>query len=239
MSLEIELPDIEEIEATDAPDTRVVSSRVRKAVQVFANAWFKTPARVAVTLVVVLLCFALIGWNLQRLSVLDELVAAEVAEFELDDKLSELQIALTRIDMPALAAALEKENERVFQGFPELAAWAEGLSGLAARENIEFAYRVEPAHLATVPGLLEVPILLEFKASAESADSLFTQAMHLIGMLLGDHWHMEVISTYGKGNGERLDQLSIRAHVWVRDRFGFVDESALSALDTTPVNNLR
>ncbi len=235
MSLEIELPDVDELEkqadaaqqADRETDQQTGRKGVRQAVQVFADAWFRTPARIACTAVVALACVGLIGWNLQRLSVLDELVAAEVAEFELEDKLSDLQLALTLIDMPALTEALEAENERVFQGFPELAAWAQGLSRLAQKQDLQFSYRVEPAHAAAVPGLLEVPVRLEFKASAQSADSLFIDSMNLIGLLLGNHWHLEVISTHGKGNGERLDQVSLRAQVWVRDRFGFVDASSL------------
>ncbi|MEM9622480.1 MAG: hypothetical protein AAF993_12570 [Pseudomonadota bacterium] len=238
MSLEIELPDLPDAPEADVDDGYIpeLRSALKKNVQLFADTWFKTPLRVAVTGVVVLGCLGLIGWNLQRLAVLDQLVAAEVAEFQLEDQLSDLQIALTRIDMPALKDALEAENEKVFQGFPELAAWAEGLSVVAERRDMQFSYRVEPAHAASVPGLLEVPVWLEFKASGQRADSLFIDAMDLIGVVLSDHWHIEVVSTHGKGGGQQLDELSLRAQVWVRDRFGFVSAAEIAGQEVAPAD---
>ena len=82
---------------------------------------------------------------------------------------------------------------------------------------------------AIVPHELEVPVVLEFKATAETADSLFMNAMQLIGRVLRDHWHIDVVSTQARGDGEQLLSLSVDAQVWVRDRYGFVDLTLLQA----------
>ena len=219
--LDIDLPDFdEEIETHRG---------LKRYVQLLANAWFRTPARIAGTCLLVLGCLGLIGWNLTRLTVIDELVDMEIAEFALENQLSDLEIAVSAVDNQAMAAAIEAENDRIFQGFPELAAWTQSLSGIALNKGVALNYRIEKPHFSAVPGILEVPVMLEFKARASAADKLFAGSMQLLGVVLRDHWHIDVISTYGRGNGQQLEQISVRAQVWVRDRFGFVDMSELVA----------
>ena len=215
MSLEIELPDFEE---------KIEKHRgFKRYVQLLADAWFRTPARIAGAGCLVLACIVLIVWNLQRLTVLDELAALEIQEFELNDRLSDLELELSGYDAETLAEDIKKENSKVFQGFPELAAWTEGLARVANQRGITLTYKVDKPHLAAVPGVLEVPIDMEFKAKNENAAMLFTGSMQLLGVLLKDHWHIDVVSTSGKGNGRYLESVSVRAQVWVRDLFGFVD----------------
>lgn len=215
MTIEIELPDFDEkIEKHQG---------FRKYVQLLADAWFRTPKRVAATLCLIAVCIGVIVWNLQRLTVLDELIALEVQEFELNDQLSDLELQLSHFDAELLASDIKKENSKVFQGFPELAAWTEGLARVASQRGIDLRYKVENPHLSAVPGVLEVPIDLEFKAKRENAAMLFTGSMQLLGVLLKDHWHIDVISTSGRGNGQYLETVNVRAQVWVRDLFGFVN----------------
>ena len=215
MSLDIELPDFDEkIEKHKG---------LKRYVQLLADAWFRTPRRVAGTICLICACLSIIFWNLSRLSVLDEIVGLEVQEFELDDRLSDLELQLSGYDADQLAEDLAAENSKVFQGFPELAAWTEGLSQVAEGRGITLSYKVDKPHLSAVPGVLEVPIDLSFKADKENADKLFTGSMQLVGVLLQDHWHIDVISTSGVGNGMHLETVNIRAQVWVRDQYGFVD----------------
>ncbi|NKB99868.1 MAG: hypothetical protein GKR90_15410 [Pseudomonadales bacterium] len=219
MSLEIELPDFE--------DKIEKHKGLKRYVQLLADAWFRTPKRVAGTVCLVSACLVLINWNLQRLRVFDEIVALEVGEFELNDRLSDLELQLSNYNAEQLSADLESENSKVFQGFPDLAAWTESLGNIAKKRDIILTYTVQKPHLSAVPGVLEVPIDLVFKAEKESADKLFMGSMQLVGVLLQDHWHIDVISTQGKGNGMHLETVTIRAQVWVRDMFGFVDVQAL------------
>ena len=220
LELEIELPDFDEDIETH--------KGVKRYVQILADAWFKTPTRIACTVVGVICCLAIIGWNLSRLGVLDQLIAAEVEEFQLEDELSSMRIEISALDSETMHNAIQTENEKVFQGFPELAAWAESLSEIAANRGIELTYRVEDVHLAAIEGLLEVPVTLEFKAFDGSADNLFVSAMNLVGVILQDHWHIDVDSTSASGSGEKLEVISVGAQVWVKDRFGFVNEQLLA-----------
>lgn len=225
MSLDIELPDIVDEQDLDAEFE--LHSGVRKYVQMFADRWFSSTKRVAMTACVVMACFGVVFWNLGRLSIIDELVAVEVEEYRLVNQLADLEVEMSKIDMAALEEQIERNNDKVFQGFPELAAWAEQLAALALRSDIELSYRVQPPHLSAVAGVLEVPVLLEFKADDEAADKLFKGSMGLLGTILKDHWHIDVVSTRATGNGDHLLAMNVQAQVWVLDRFGFVDLESL------------
>lgn len=229
LELEIELPaEVAEPNVDQAAHVEI-KRHIRDYVQQFADAWFATPLRIIVTGLVVMGCIGMIGWNLQRLSVLDELIELEIVEYDLRNQLNDIAVRMAGVDMDEISAQIRQENERVFQGFPELAAWAQSLAGIADSRGIEFSYQVERAHLSPVPDVLEVPIILEFKAKTEVADRLFEASMKLLGLILYDHWHIDVISTSAHGNGALLQSLSVRAQVWVRDRYGFVDISTLQS----------
>ena len=229
LDVDIELPDLLEadLNVVQFDEKMQYHGGIKKYIHFIVDAWFATPARIACTCVLVLACFGLIAWNLERLSILDEMVELEVTEYRLDSQLNVLELELASIDVESLSTAIEAENDKVFQGFPELAAWAEGLAAIAADQSMVFSYQAEMPHLSPIPDVLEVPITLDFKAATGSADNLFDQSMGLIGLILKDHWHMDVVETQALGDGDGLDAISIRAQVWVRDRFGFVDLAAL------------
>jgi hypothetical protein len=233
MTLEIELPDL----PMDEDEPVEIHRGVKKYVHHIVDAWFRTPVRIAATVLLVLVCLGLIVWNLSRLSILDELVELEVTEYQLDAQLSDLQFELASIDVDGLKRAIEEENDKVFQGFPELAAWAEGLARVAQAQGIIFSYKAQPPHLSPVPDVLEVPLELQFKASAETADSLFNKSMDLIGRILRDHWHVDVVAISADGTGDALVSVSMQAQVWVRDRFGFVDVATLEPIVDEKANN--
>ncbi len=228
MSLDIELPDLEP-EVEEEEETIEAHTGLKRYVQMMVDAWFRTPQRIAGTMCLVIACCFLIAWNLQRMSILHELVELRSTQYALDTQLAKLQADLVMIDLESLSRAIEEENDRVFQGFPELAAWAEGLARVAGSHGLTFSYKAREPHLSPVPDVLEVPVVLEFKATAETADSLFMNAMQLIGRVLRDHWHIDVVSTQARGDGEQLLALSVDAQVWVRDRYGFVDLTLLQS----------
>ena len=237
LEVEIELPDTLELDedVIQSEEKMQYHGGIKKYIHIIVDAWFATPARIAATCALVLGCFGLILWNLDRLSILDELVELEVTEYRLDSQLNDLELELASIDVESLSNAIEAENDKVFQGFPELAAWAEGLASVAADRSMVFSYQAKVPHLSPVPDVLEVPITLSFKAAPDSADNLFDQSMSLIGFILRDHWHMDVVETQALGDGDGLDTICIQAQVWVRVRFGFVDLAALQA--QTPVDD--
>ena len=255
MSTELELPGIDEIEArsqslgaspssvqdsafrartdreAELNDSSQKMRRYRGAqryMQVLVDTWFKTPQRIVLTGCVVAICLGVITWNLSRLTIFDELIALEATKYELDAQLNDLEIELESLDLQSLTAAIEAESDRIFQGFPQLAAWAEGLARVAGTRGLQFSYKVREPHLSPVPDVLEVPLVLTFKPS-ESSDALFfVECMGLIKGILRDHWHVDVISTNANGDGESLRSLQVQAQVWVRDRYGFIDIAELS-----------
>ncbi len=238
MSLDIELPDLEP-EAQEQDEPMHAHTGIKRYVQMMVDAWFRTPQRIAATMCVVIACCFLIAWNLQRMSILDELVQLRNTEYALDTQLARLEADLVMIDLESLSRAIEDENDRVFQGFPELAAWAEGFARVAGSHGLTFSYKAHTPHLSPVPDVLEVPVVFEFKATPETADSLFTNAMHLIGRVLRDHWHIDVVATQARGDGQQLLTLSVDAQVWVRDRYGFVDLTLLQAAAAGAQGNLN
>ena len=267
MTSEIELPDIDEIEAQsraldDAAHQQLPSAEYETAtptvqsdsasenedmrryrgaqryVQMLVDGWFKTPQRIVVTGCVVAVCLGVITWNLSRLSIFDELIALEATKYELDGQLNDLEIELESLDLQSLTAAIEAESDRIFQGFPQLAAWAEGLAKVAGARGLQFSYKVRESHLSPVPDVLEVPLVLTFKPGDSVTVTFFVECMDLIKGILRDHWHVDVISTHANGDGESLRSLQVQAQVWVRDRYGFIDVADLSGgTDPAPESN--
>lgn len=218
-----------ELELEDFDDKIETHQGLQKHVQAIANTLFLTPARVVLCLAAWVLALTSIAWNLERMAVLDQLIQLEYTEFDLLDELGDLQLKVSGIDPDTLAAELQQESSKVFQGFPYLAAWNAALAETAAEHNIALQTKVGDAHHSAVPGILEVPVLLILKGNTQGADNFYQVAMQLVGRVLRDHWHIDVISTQATGDGTQMVQLTIQAQVWVRDRFGFVDAEALVA----------
>lgn len=231
MSIEIELPDLPEEGSAAEEDTAPAAIVDKKFVQPLADALFLTTQRLALTLAFFIGCCALIGWNMGRFEIINTVIEKEVLDFELQNELQTLEAEIAELDLGALSDQIADESDRVFQGFPELAAWVERLAVIARRYQIDMTFKVEQARLSAVPKILEVPVYLEFKALDQQADNLFADATFLISTVVRDHWHIDIIEAGAKGNGEQLEQISIRAQVWVRDRFGFVDPEMLVQAD--------
>lgn len=215
MKLDIELP----VEESDIE----VRRGLKRYVQSFADALFGGALRTLLTACLVCAGITVIIWNLNRLQIFDDLAALEYEEYALQAQLSSYEKNLSEINVNQLLVEIDAENERIFQGFPQLAAWAEGLSRIAARDGLTFRYTAEDAHPSPVPDVLEVPINLQFLPGEATADQLFELSTVIIGDILKDHWHIDVLSTRAEGDGQRMTRLTLKAQVWVRDRFGFVE----------------
>lgn len=224
MTIKLELPDLE--------DDLELPRDARYYVQLLADMWFKTPKRIVLTCLLLTVCISIIGWNLSRFSVIDELIYREIEEFELKNQLSDLELQISALDLDALGEEIDGESDRIFQGFPELAVWTQSLSNIAHQSGVIMTYRVDVPHMSPVPDTLEVPLSLEFKALPESADTLFAQSTKLVSTIVRDHWHIDVVAANASGSGKQLETVSIRAHVWVRDRFGFVDAATLTTSES-------
>ena len=209
----------------ETADTTVIQTHkgLKKYIQILADGLFKTPLRIAGTAVLILCCIGVTGWNFYRLSLLDAVMVMEIKKIELSDHLRKLEAELAGIDVDALEQALLAQEGKVFQGFPELAAWGQSLSSAALNYGIALRYQIGEARPSTLPNILTVPVTLDFKAAKGSADSLFIETMQVLSIVLNNHWHIDVLAASGKGDGQNLDQITVSTEVWVRDRFGFVD----------------
>ena len=228
MSLDIELPDLE---LNEAELQRPRSWRAR--LQNLAKQCFGSTERILLSLLVITACLSVTGWNVSRLEILEEVARLREEERSLDLELQSVQKKLQAIDVQELQEQIQNESDRVFQGFPELAAWAEGLARYASKRGVGFSFRAENVHLSPVPEVLEIPLSLRFVPPQDGEVELFNETMHIVQTVLRDHWHVDVIGTSARGSGEKLASLTLNAQVWVRDRFGFVDLEALSLSSST------
>ncbi|MEM1436710.1 MAG: hypothetical protein AAGG11_21860 [Pseudomonadota bacterium] len=232
MSLDIELPELElELELDEELLNEPKTWRGR--FQQLSKKFFGTPLAIAGSLLLIILLFGVFLWNLSRLEILDELARLKTEEYRLDIELEEVMAQLDDINVKQLQVQIQDENERVFHGFPELAAWAEGLARYAGEKGVNFRFRATNVHPSPVPEVLEIPLVLEFVPLRNHSGSLFADAMTIVNTVLRDHWHIDVIATSAEGDGKELRKLSLEAQVWVRDRYGFVDLDALSTSTTT------
>ena len=237
---EFELPEIDELEAQleEVGDSRAPVEKEEKPnhlntfrayLGVVMQHWFKTPGRIFATLCLVIGCLITISWNLNRLSVFDRLLQVESDQYSFYSKLEMLKLEQAALDIDNLELQIEEENERVFQGFPELAAWVEGAAGLAENQQMTFAYTVGSSAPSSVPGVLEVSLKVSMRSQAADGGKLFANGMHLVHRMLSGRWHIDVLGARGMGNGSKMESLELDLVVWVSDRYGFVD---LVATDT-------
>ncbi len=227
MSMELDL-DLQHITAEVS-----TNRRVKSRVQTLADQLFRNIPMTTFSLLIVVLSLALVHWNVSRLSVLDELAKLEVQEYRLSDQLDDLEFRLQNIDFDRLSAEIEDQNNRVFQGFPNLSAWAESLNAQADLFGLDFSYSVGKPHPSPVPDVLEVPMILKLQAGNNQRNESFINATSFVETILRDHWHIDVLATEAVGDSNGLTAMSIDAQVWVRDRFGFVELTSISE----PVNS--
>ncbi len=225
MSLELELPE---------PEEELFAHRGLKGfVQSLADRMFRTTARCLLVAAIVVSSLAAVAWNVSRLSILDELAALEVQEYRLGDQLADLEFRLETIDLERISAEIEGENHRIFQGFPELSAWAEWLNMQAQSYALDFSYTVGEPHISPVPDVLEVPVVLVLKSDPKQSGNGFANATALMETILRDHWHIDVLGTEASGNLQGLHSMTVEAQVWVRDRYGFFELSLRTAEPAT------
>ncbi len=140
LEMEIELPDTLELDQDQdmmPPEEKMqYHGGIKKYIHIIVDAWFATPARIAATCALVLACFGLILWNLDRLSILDELVELEVSEYRLDSQLNDLELELASIDVESLSTAIEAENDKVFQGWQRSLQIGQWCSVIRRRSHI-------------------------------------------------------------------------------------------------------
>ncbi|MEM7077053.1 MAG: hypothetical protein AAF513_00365 [Pseudomonadota bacterium] len=220
MSEEVELMDMELL-----PDDR---SLLRRAVQYLADSCFKTPLRIGGMLCLWVLCFSIIGWNLQQLSLVDEVTRLERDGYAREDRLGRMRAKLSDMDLQQVADDIVRADEVVFQGFPVLAAWTELLRQRALEKDILLDFVVLPARPSAVTGILEVPLTINFKAGRPTADTLFMASLGLADAFVHDQWHVDVIAVQARGGGQGATEVEMGIEVWVRDRYGFLSEEMLA-----------
>lgn len=228
---EEELPKVAEV-ARDIHDyqaLRASKSPMKRLVDDLSSRMFRNSIGLASTAVVLAVAVALLVWSVFfRLDILNEVVALEMIELDLEDKHSTLALQLSALNADSMESEIEEQSTRIFPGFPALANWIERVSERAEGMNMMVRYRVEPASYAPVDEVLEVPVIIELEVASEDDDELFGRGMGLIASLLQDHWHLDIASTSAKGDGKGMRTLEMEARVWVFDVEEFISSSLVA-----------
>ncbi len=225
------LPKVEEVarDVRDYQALRASKSPMKRVMDDLSSRMFRNTAGVATTAVVVCTSAALLIWSVFfRLDILDEVVALEMVELDLEDKHATLALQLSALNTDSMESEIQQQSTRIFPGFPALANWIERVSERAEGMNMNVRYRVEPASYAPVDEVLEVPVVIELEVASEDDSELFSRGMGLIASLLQDHWHLDIASTTAKGDGEGMRTLEMEARVWVFDVEEFVSSSLIA-----------
>lgn len=195
-----------------------------------ANRLFANRATTALATGVMLACIALIGWNL--FFRLPDPAHLEQLTVDKQDKTERLQVLTRRfqeIDRSDIEEQLEVENVRVFKSYPKMALWIDAVAKRAATGNIDVTYRVDDPHTAPIQDVLEVPIVIDFSTQDSQRSDLFGSAMAIVGDMLADQWHLDIISTTARGGSDGLSRMQVTAQVWVTDSEGFSTAPELAA----------
>ncbi len=192
--------------------------------QRLANRMFRGPVRVLFSLLLVAAAAWAIHWNLtDRLELLESLIETERHEFALSSDLADLQSKLRRFDPQVLANEIEQEDRRVFDGFPQVAAWPTLLGHHAQARSLSLDYKLGEARQAIISEVLEVPVEFQFSTGTDGAAGNFDSVLQFVGVLLTDRWHLDIVSVDASGAGKGMDRLSMDATIWVHDWHGFSD----------------
>lgn len=225
------LPTVAEVarDASDFQALRASKSPMKRLMDDLSSRMFKNTTGVAVTAVVVSVAAVLLVWSVFfRLDILNEVVALEMVELDLEDKHATLALQLSALNSESMESEIQEQSTRIFPGFPALANWIERVSERAEGMNMIVRYRVEPASYAPVDEVLEVPVIIELEVASEDDGELFSRGMGLIASLLQDHWHLDIASTSAEGDGKGMRTLEMEARVWVFDVEEFVSSSLIA-----------
>ncbi|MCR9277671.1 MAG: hypothetical protein NXH85_06820 [Pseudomonadaceae bacterium] len=230
------LPTVSEVarDASDYQALRASKSPMKRLVDDLSSRMFKNSAGMVATAAAVSIAAALLIWSVFfRLDILDEVVALEMLELDLEDQHATLALQLSALNSESMESEIAEQSTRIFPGFPALANWIERVSERAEGMNMNVRYRVEPASYAPVDEVLEVPVIIELEVASDDDGELFSRGMGLIASLLQDHWHLDIASTSAEGDGKGMRTLEMEARVWVFDVEEFVSSSLVADRDTS------
>jgi len=195
---------------------------VKKPLQLFAddmsNKFFMNPATSVLTIAVILICIALIGWNLlYRLPDLNQIHTLEYSVREKRLLAEELKTSLGALNGQDIDHQIEVAHKRIFSSYNQLAIWVNEAAELADALNLDMSYSVGNAHKTKLSDTIEMPITLTFLPADDRDESIFINSMEMIKQLLSEKWHLDIISTKALGNPNGLSSLQTTLQVWVSD----------------------
>jgi hypothetical protein len=195
---------------------RSVKNPLQLLIEDMSNRMFMNRVTSAASLAVIMICVALIAWNLLYRS--PDLNQIHTLDYAIQEKrllVEELENSLSEIDGQEIDYQIDVEYERVFSSYDQLAIWINEASELAEALNLNMSYSVGNAGQTEISDTIEVPITLIFLSAVENDESVFINSMELIKQLLSENWYMDIVSTKAAGNPGGLSSLQTTFKVWV------------------------
>jgi len=191
---------------------------LRRFIEICAYHLYGNTGKTIVSLTILLFFITMLIWSLIfRLSVFDQLLNLELTHTHLLQELEDKQYELAQIDSQKLDQNIERADERVFPGFPSVAAWLTDLSEASANRQYQFSYQLSDGRTSHLEGVLEVTVTFVLKRSRHTFDNSFGQTMNLLGRLHTDQRHLDVVRTEAKGSGAGMTEIEVESTIWVRD----------------------
>jgi len=191
---------------------------LRRLIEICAYHLYGNTKKTFVSLTILVFFMAMLIWSLVfRLSVFDQIMNLELTHTHLLQELEDKNYELSQIDSLKLDQNIERANERIFPGFPSVAAWLTDLSEASKISQYQFSYQLGDGRNSHLDGVLEVSVTFVLKRLRHTVDNSFGQTMDFLGTLHTDQRHLDVVRTEAKGSGAGMTEITVESIIWVRD----------------------
>lgn len=193
---------------------RLLTDRVAKNI-------FSSPIRTAMFVGLQLLSVALILWSLAyRLPDTDGSRILQQQVQTLRDEYSALKSGWSEQQLADIEDNLMREQARVFEDFPSLAAWLSRKTQLASRLGMSMHYAIQQQQETRLKDTLILPVRIGLKINAPSSDKTYASVLEFIHSLIDENLHLEVKGNTVKSDGDSITEVSLSVNIWVHDQQG-------------------
>lgn len=228
-----------ESELASENSVRSIKKPLQLLIEDMSNRMFMNRVASAASIAVIMICVALIAWNLlYRSPDLNKIHTLDYAIQEKRLQVVELTKSLDAVDGEEIDYQIDVEYERIFSSYDQLAIWINEADELADALNLDMSYSVGNAGQTKIDDTIEVPITLTFLPATEEGELVYIHSMELIKQLLSENWYMDIVSTKAIGSPSGLSSLQTTFKVWVSVE-GSAKAANKDALKDTSEGNKR